>query len=170
MRRQAHEFLSEMQIDVDVRRRLDRFPLVIRQMVEIARGLHSGARVLILDEPTSALSPPETRRLFELIRQLKRNGVAVIFISHFLEDVLEICDRVTVLKDGRKVSTSKASDLTKPEVISRMLGRDAGATGADLDESVTLPTRSKLAPVLRVTGLSREGEFTDVSFEVAPGE
>lgn len=170
MRRQAHEFLNEMQIDVDVRRRLDRFPLVIRQMVEIARGLHSGARVLILDEPTSALSPPETRRLFELIRQLRRNGVAIIFISHFLEDVLEICDRVTVLKDGRKVSTSRASELTKPDVISRMLGRDAGATGADLDESITLPARSTAAAALRVAGLSREGEFTDVRFDVAPGE
>lgn len=119
MRRQAQDFLREMAIDVDVRRRLDRYPLVIRQMVEIARGLHSGAQVLILDEPTSALSPPETRRLFELIRQLKRNGVAIIFISHFLEDVLEICDRVTVLKDGRKVSTSRSDELTKTEVISR---------------------------------------------------
>lgn len=170
MRRQAQEFLREMQIDVDVRRRLDRFPLVIRQMVEIARGLHSGARVLILDEPTSALSPPETRRLFELIRQLKRNGVAIVFISHFLEDVLEICDRVTVLKDGRKVSTSPSSELTKAEVISRMLGRDAGTTGVDLDEAVTLPARSEAASVLRVAGLSRAGEFNDVSFEVAPGE
>ncbi|GDY06592.1 MAG: sugar ABC transporter ATP-binding protein [Planctomycetota bacterium] len=170
MRRQAQNFLSEMQIEVDVRRRLDRFPLVIRQMVEIARGLHSGARVLILDEPTSAFSPPETRRLFELIRQLKRNGVAVIFISHFLEDVLEICDRVTVLKDGRKVSTSLAADLTKAEVITRMLGRDAGATGAELDESVTLPARSTAVPALRVAGVSRKGEFNDVSFDVAPGE
>lgn len=170
MQRQAHEFLNEMQIDVDVRRRLDRFPLVIRQMVEIARGLHSGARVLILDEPTSALSPPETRRLFELIRQLRRDGVAMIFISHFLEDVLEICDRVTVLKDGRKVSTSPSSELTKAEVISRMLGRDAGATGADLDEAIDLPARSTAAPILRVSELSREGEFNDVSFEVAPGE
>lgn len=170
MRRQAQDYLREMAIDVDVRRRLDRYPLVIRQMVEIARGLHSGAQVLILDEPTSALSPPETRRLFELIRQLKRNGVAIIFISHFLEDVLAICDRVTVLKDGRKVSTSRSDELTKTEVISRMLGREAGATGAVLDEAVRLPVRSTMAPALRVESLSRAGEFRDVSFEVSPGE
>lgn len=170
MRRQAHEFLNEMQIDVDVRRRLDRFPLVIRQMVEIARGLHSGARVLILDEPTSALSPPETRRLFELIRQLKRNGVAIIFISHFLEDVLEICDRVTVLKDGRKVSTSLSSELTKADVISRMLGREDGIAKAERDEAITLPARSTAAPALIVSGLSRAGEFQDVQFDVSPGE
>lgn len=170
MQRQAQEFLSEMQIDVDVRRRLDRFPLVIRQMVEIARGLHSGARVLILDEPTSALSPPETRRLFELIRQLRRSGVAIIFISHFLEDVLEICDRVTVLKDGRKVSTSLSSELTKAEVISRMLGREDGIAKAERDEAITLPARSTAAPALKVSGLSRDGEFQDVHLEVSSGE
>ena len=170
MRRQAQDYLREMAIDVDVRRRLDRYPLVIRQMVEIARGLHSGAQVLILDEPTSALSPPETRRLFELIRQLKRNGVAIIFISHFLEDVLAICDRVTVLKDGRKVSTSRSDELTKTEVISRMLGREAGATGAVLDEAIRLPVRSSMPPAFRVESLSRAGEFRDVSFEVSPGE
>ena len=185
MRRQAHVFLQEMDIDLDVRRRLDRFPLVIRQMVEIARGLHSGARVLILDEPTSALSPPETRRLFELIRQLKRNGVSIIFISHFLEDVLEICDRVTVLKDGRKVSTSPSSELTKTEVISRMLGRtDVGhvfnvpAVGKDghvenvphVLETVTLPPRTSVTPALRVAGLTRDGNFQDIHLEVAAGE
>ena len=183
MRQQAQDYLREMAIDVDVRRRLDRFPLVIRQMVEIARGLHSGARVLILDEPTSALSPPETRRLFELIRQLKRNGVAIIFISHFLEDVLAICDRVTVLKDGRKVSTSRSDELTKTEVISRMLGRHVGQVSnlpghrdgqvenlPHDDAAVTLPVRSTTSPALRVIGLSRVSEFSDVTFDVAPGE
>ena len=172
MRQQAQDYLLEMAIDVDVRRRLDRFPLVIRQMVEIARGLHSGARVLILDEPTSALSPPETRRLFELIRQLKRNGVAIIFISHFLEDVLAICDRVTVLKDGCKVSTSRSDELTKTEVITRMLGRHAGHIGnvPHDDAAVILPTRPTTPPALRVTGLSRASEFSDVTFDVAPGE
>lgn len=175
MQRQARDFLREMEIDIDVRRRLDRFPLVIRQMVEIARGLHSGARVLILDEPTSALSPPETRRLFELIGRLKRTGVAVIFISHFLEDVLEICDRVTILKDGRLVETARAAELTKADVISRMLGRETSKSldmtvAAELDAPVELPPRSTVKPALRVTGLTRGGEFQDVSFDVATGE
>ena len=82
---QASRFLAEMDVHVDVRRRLDSYPLVIRQMVEIARGLHSGARVLILDEPTSSLSPPETRRLFTLLAQLKARGVAMVFtgVRHF---------------------------------------------------------------------------------------
>ena len=150
MRQQAREFLSEMQIDLDVRRRLDRFPLVVRQMVEIARGLHSGAQILILDEPTSALSPPETRRLFELIRRLKQNGVAIIFISHFLEDVLEICDRVTVLKDGRKVTTARSAELTKSDVISHMLGHDFDSElEPGLRETVTLPARTSAPALIR---------------------
>ena len=171
MRQQARDYLREMEIDIDVRRRLDRFPLVIRQMVEIARGLHSGARILILDEPTSALSPPETRRLFDLIRQMKRSGVAVIFISHFLEDVLEICDRVTILKDGRLVETSPSSDLTKAEVIGKMLGRAAGSEhDPEFDAVVTLPPRTSVAPAFRVESLTREGLFREISFEVSPGE
>jgi ribose transport system ATP-binding protein len=171
MRQQAQDYLREMEIDIDVRRRLDRFPLVIRQMVEIARGLHSGARILILDEPTSALSPPETRRLFDLIRQMKRSGVAVIFISHFLEDVLEICDRVTILKDGRLVETSLATKLTKVEVIGKMLGRAAGSEhDPEFDAAVALPSRTKVAPVLRVDSLTRNGLFQQINFEVSPGE
>src|SRR5690606_37760062 len=80
MVRRAEAYLAELNIAVDVRRRLDSYPLVIRQMVEIARGLHSGAKALILDEPTSALSPPETKRLFQLIRGLRQRGVAAVFI------------------------------------------------------------------------------------------
>lgn len=117
MHSQAGDFLREMSLDIDVRQRLDRFPLVVRQIVEIARGLHSGARVLILDEPTSSLSPPETRRLFGLLNQLRRRGLAMVFISHFIEDVLEICDRVTILKDGHHVRTAPAKQLEKHSVI-----------------------------------------------------
>lgn len=171
MQQQARDYLREMDIDIDVRRRLDRFPLVIRQMVEIARGLHSGARILILDEPTSALSPPETRRLFDLIRRMKRSGVAVIFISHFLEDVLEICDRVTILKDGRLVETSPSSELTKADVIGKMLGRTAGSEhDPEFDAVVALPSRTSVAPVFRVNSLTRKGQFQDINFEVSPGE
>ena len=112
MNRQATDSLAELDIHIDVRRRLGDYPLVIRQMVEIARGLSSGARVLILDEPTSALSPPESKRLFELIKHLQRRGVAMVFISHFLEDVLAICDRVTILRDGRQIETRLASRVT----------------------------------------------------------
>lgn len=170
MNTQARDRLREMQIDIDVRRRLDRYPLVVRQMVEIARGLNSGARVLILDEPTSALSPPETRRLLTLIRQLKSRGVAMVFISHFIEDVLEICDRVTILKDGRRLETSDAKDLDKHRIIHTMLGHGLSGQEVGYETGANLPPQSPQAPALTVEGLSLSGVFRNVSLAVSPGE
>jgi ribose transport system ATP-binding protein len=169
MYRQATDYLREMRIEVDVRRRLGECPLVLRQMVEIARGLHSGARLLILDEPTSALSPPETARLFTLMRELAERGVAMVFISHFIEDVLEICRRVTVLRDGRRVETGLAKEMDKSHVIHAMLGRGLFAEEAAYEESIQLPSRSTAPIRLRVEQVSGP-DFRDVSFEVAQGE
>lgn len=166
----SEKFLREMEITVDVRRRLDRYPLVIRQMVEIARGLHSGARILILDEPTSSLSPPETRRLFTLLKQLQGRGVAMVFISHFLEDVLEICDRVTILKDGRIVETARAADLDKHRVIHRMLGHALEGQEAGYEAPTTLPPKTGAPPCLVAEKLSLRGLFTDIDLSVSPGE
>ena len=170
MRRQAREQLRAMQIGIDVNRPLESFPLVIRQMVEIARGLHSHARILILDEPTSALSPPETRRLFTLLRRLKEQGVAVVFISHFIEDVLEICDRVTILKDGRRLETSESADLDKHYVIHTMLGHRLDETEIGYEAAAALPPRTEVPPVLRAEKLSCDGAFHNVSLDLSPGE
>ncbi len=170
MHDRAREYLRELAIEVDVARRLDRYPLVIRQMVEIARGVHSGARILILDEPTSALSPPETRRLFDLIRRLRGRGVAIVFISHFLEDVLEICDRVTILRDGRRVASSPAAGLDKHFVIRTMLGHGLEDLESGYERGTVLPPRIATPPVLAARGLSLAGAFDAVSLEVAPGE
>lgn len=170
MNRAAREQLAQLELDIDVTRRLDRFPLAIRQLVEIARGLHRGARALILDEPTSALSPPETRRLFGLIDRLRKRGVAVVFISHFIEDVLEICDRVTILLNGRRVETSPASAITKHYVIHTMLGHALAGEERGYETAVQLPPRAGGPPRLSVQSASRRGAFDDVSLEVAPGE
>ncbi|HVU89053.1 MAG TPA: sugar ABC transporter ATP-binding protein [Pirellulales bacterium] len=170
MRRQAAEQLAELEIDIDVDRRLARCPLVVRQMVEIARGLHSGARVLILDEPTSALSPPETRRLFALLARLRERGVALVFISHFIEDVLEICDRVTILRGGRVVETRPAGELDKHFVIQSMLGHRLDAREVGYEEGVVLPRRAAAPPRLVAEKLSLAGAFHDIDLAVAPGE
>ena len=169
MNRQATASLAELNIQIDVRRRLDDFPLVIRQMVEIARGLHSGARVLILDEPTSALSLPEARRLFELIKHLQTRGVAMVFISHFLEDVLAICDRVTILKDGRKLETRPASELDRATIIRQMVGDSSDATSEECVEA-TLPVAVGGSARIEVRGLGRAGYFEEISLDVKPGE
>lgn len=170
MNEKAREIIARMEIDVDVRRRLDRCPLVVRQMVEIARGLTSGARVLILDEPTSSLSPPETQRLFALLEQLKARGVAMVFISHFIEDVLKICDRVTVLKDGKRVETARAADLDKHRIIHAMLGRGLESEEAAYEHQVELPARTSVAPLLQARGLGLAGAFEQIDLAVSPGE
>jgi ribose transport system ATP-binding protein len=169
MNRAAQASLKELDIDLDVRRRLDAYPLVIRQMAEIARGLHSGARILIFDEPTSALSLPEARRLFELMRTLKSRGIAMVFISHFLEDVLAVCDRVTVLRDGRHVATHATKDVTRGQLIEQMVGGASKAAGQDAVEA-TLPEESKQPVRLRIDAFTRAGLFDDVSFKVRAGE
>ncbi len=166
----ARAYLDELRIDVDVSRRLDAYPLVVRQMVEIARGVHSGASALILDEPTSALSPPETRRLFGLIEMLRYRGVAIVFISHFLEDVMEICDRITVLRNGRRIETIQRPDFDKRAVIQSMLGYRLNPAAAAAERGATLPARTTAEPRLVARRLSRVGAFSDIDIEVAPGE
>ena len=105
--------LTDFDIDIDVDKQVKQLSLGNQQLIEIARVIHSGADIIILDEPTSALSVPESERLFELIRDLQAHGKSMIFISHFLEDVLAVADRVTVLKNSKKVATRPASQLNK---------------------------------------------------------
>lgn len=169
MRREALAALAELDIQIDVQRPLRDYPLVIRQMVEIARGLHSGARVLILDEPTSALSIPEARRLFQLVRVLKARGVSIVFISHFLEDVLAICDRVTILRDGRKLTTQPAASLSRRTIIEQMVGGSSDAAGQDALEAA-LPKEAAHPVRLRIDNYTRGATFADVSFKVRQGE
>lgn len=170
MRRQAAAYLAEMDINIDVRCRLDSYPLVVRQMVEIARGLHSGARILILDEPTSTLSPPETRRLFDLIGQMKSRGVAVVFISHFIEDVLEICNRVTILRDGRLVETVEAEAVEKHYVIHTMLGHALEGEEVGYEVAVQLPPPVGHPPIFVGDELTLAGRISNAYFKVAAGE
>ena len=113
MRRGAREHLQSLGIDIDPRTPMGALPLGMQQLVELSRVLFSGARIIILDEPTSALSPPEVERLFEVLRRLRGAAHSLIFISHFLDDVLAVCDRVTVFRNGRKVATEACSSVDK---------------------------------------------------------
>ncbi|MGO4835799.1 ATP-binding cassette domain-containing protein, partial [Rhizobiaceae sp. 2RAB30] len=123
MKREAKRQLASLGLDIDPATRMGSLPVGIQQLVELSRVLFSGAKVIILDEPTSALSPPEVARLFDVLRRLKEQGRTIVFISHFLDDVLEISDRVTVFRNGRKVITEETARLTKDAVISHMNGR-----------------------------------------------
>jgi ribose transport system ATP-binding protein len=170
MRREASEHLSSLGIDVDVTSRLGGLSLGGQQLVEIARVVFSGASIIVLDEPTSALSGPEAKRLFAAMAELKARGTSLVFISHFLEDVIAVSDRVTVLKNSRKVATLPNEGLTKHQLIQLMIGRDADALAESYEGGVTLPAPSSAPPMLEVRGLGMTGSFADVSFDVRPGE
>jgi ribose transport system ATP-binding protein len=170
MRREASDHLGALGIDVDVAVPAKSLSLGGQQLVEIARVVFSGASIIVLDEPTSALSAPEAKRLFRVMRELKGRGASLVFISHFLEDVLAISDRVTVLKNARKVATLENAGLTKHKLIQLMIGHDADALAESYEGGVTLPPPASAPAVLEVEGLTQTGEFSDVSFAARPGE
>ena len=170
MVRESREHLSRLGIDVDPRTPIGDLPIGLQQLIEIARVLSSGARIIILDEPTSALSPPEVERLFGMLRKLKADGKSIVFISHFLDDILSISDKVTIFRNGRKVLTEKVSGIDKRRVIENMIG-----TGhRELEESYTgeikLDTRFDAPVVMAADRLSFERAFRDVSIKVRSGE
>jgi ribose transport system ATP-binding protein len=170
MRRGAREHLQSLGIDIDPRTPMGALPLGMQQLVELSRVLFSGARIIILDEPTSALSPPEVERLFEVLRRLRGAAHSLIFISHFLDDVLAVCDRVTVFRNGRKVATEACSSVDKRWVIDRMIG----AGHEELEESYLADIALHSAPnapvVLEAEGLSSAGAYRNVSLQVRAGE
>ena len=125
MFRSAEELLGEMGIHIDVTKELNHYSTAVQQMVAIARAIFSNAKLVVMDEPTSSLDEGETAVLFEQMRKLKAKGMAIIFISHRLDEIFEICDTVTILKDGKLVDEEPVAGLTKLELVSKMIGRDA---------------------------------------------
>ena len=159
----ADEILGELDIRMDVRQPAEGLTLAAQQAVEIAKAISLDVRVLIMDEPTASLSVHEVRQLFALVRKLRDQGVSVLFIGHRLEEVFEISDRITVLRDGKWVSTAPTAELTTDDVIKDMVGRD-------MDEFFT-KTASESGDVrLSVKNLSKEGAFAGVNFDVRAGE
>jgi len=170
MAREAREHLKRLGIEVDPAQECGRLPLGLQQLVELGRVLFSGARIIILDEPTSALSPPEIERLFAVLRRLKAEGTSFIFISHFLDDVLEISDRVTVFRNSRRIATAAAGEVDKHWLIERMIGRGHQELEEVLEGEVSLQSPPAARPILEAQGLHRKGAFADVSLTVRAGE
>ena len=167
MAKDARQQIASLGLDVDPQTRMGSLPVGIQQLIELSRVLFSGARIIILDEPTSALSPPEVERLFKALRGLRAQGRSMIFISHFLEDVLEISDRVTIFRNGKRVATTKAANTTKAALITQMIGKGADELAAG--EATTLRGGSKPI-VLAATGISQGGVVKDLSMEARSGE
>src|SRR5260221_7893026 len=154
-------------------------PVGNQQLVEIARVIFSGADTIILDEPTSALSPPETRRLFDFIKALKSQGKTLVFIGRFLEDVLATPDRIPGLKNSRNVATLATKDTTKRQMVELMIGNspnlnalyeDSAHAVAKAHEQTGGDPRAAPDDVLSVSGVTKLGAFSDISFSVRRGE
>jgi ribose transport system ATP-binding protein len=173
-KRMAHEAavqLKNLGLEIDPTARLGDFSIGVQQLVELARVLFSGARIVILDEPTSALSPPEIARLFEVLRRLRDSGRSLVFISHFLDDILAISDEVSVFRNGLRVAAAKVGPgIDKGWIIARMIG----AGREELEESylgdVVLKSRAGGAAVLEAESLTLSPFYRDVSFKARAGE
>lgn len=163
MREKSTELLKELGQDVDTKTNVAKLGLGQKQMVEIAKAMCIKTKLLIMDEPTSSLTEKEVSELFRTVSELKKKGIAVIFVSHRLEEVMEICDRVTVMRDGKKISTLSTKDVNVDELIKMMVGRT-------LEQQYPKIHVEPGEEVLRVEGLTRKGVFKNVSFNVRKGE
>jgi ABC-type sugar transport system ATPase subunit len=168
MRAEARAALERLGMDsLDPDTRVNRLSVAEMQLVEIARAVRQRARVLVLDEPNSALSRRESERLFDVVRQLRAEGVTVIYVSHHLREVLDLADRVTIMRDGRTIETLANEDLSEQRLIRSMVGRDLGEVPP---WHVDPAARSESNPVvLSVTDLKAPG-VEGISFEVRAGE
>jgi monosaccharide-transporting ATPase len=170
MQRAAREMLAGYGIHVDVRRPLRQLGLGVQQMVAIARAVAERHRVVIMDEPTSSLEPREVERLMDVVRRLQADGVAVVYVSHRLEEVFELCDRVTVLRDGRRVHTGPITEISRLELVARMLGRGLAEVARARTQFGQHEVEAGAHPVLRATGLTRSHVLHDVDVEIRPGQ
>jgi rhamnose transport system ATP-binding protein len=163
MRAEAAAILGRLGVPLDPARIARGLSIADQQVVEIGKALSLDARVIVMDEPTAALSAAEVDRLFAVIRTLREAGAAVLFISHRLEEVFAICQRVTVMRDGRHVLTSEVAGLTADDLVRAMVGRQ-------MPQRAPGERGQPGEPVLAVERLTREGVFTDISFTVRAGE
>ena len=164
----ARTLLGRFGVVVDVRRPLMSYSTAVQQMVAIARALSFKARLVIMDEPTSSLDEREVAVLFGVIRQLKAEGVAVIFVSHKLDELYAVCDRVTVMRDGRTVLATPMRDVSKLDLVSAMLGRAQVAVGKETAFAATGPVDGPL--LVEVEGLRIGQRVRDARLAVRRGE
>ena len=171
MNEQASQAIKRLGIDVDVTKPLRNFPVAIQQMVAITRALEIlSAKVLILDEPTSSLDIHETNLLFEVMRKLKSEGIGIIFITHFLDQVYQIADRITVLRNGKLVGTFESASLPRVELVAKMLGRSMNDLDAmSKSKSEDKKEQDKL-PLVEAQGLGLAKSLDPVDLELNAGE
>ena len=171
MRRRARLALGRVQLDIDVSAPLSSYSLAVQQMVSIARAVDVRASVLVLDEPTSSLDQQEVAQLFRVMRQLKDEGIAIVFVSHFLEQVYAISDRMTVLRNGRLVGEYLTRELPEVDLVAKMIGKELATLEAIEDQD--RPSLSRLEaekPLVRADGRGRKGAIPPFDLSIHRGE
>ena len=168
MNRQAAALMKELDLDVDVTRNLEEYSLALQQMIAIARAVDMESKVLILDEPTSSLDDNEVEKLFTMMRNLKAKGVAIIFVTHFLEQVYAVCDGITVLRNGTLVGEYEIAELPRVKLVAAMMGKDFDDLAAIKPENTG--DKRKEPMVIDAKGLSHAGTIKPFDLEIHKGE
>ena len=169
--RQAKKALEQLNLGyLDTKRPLSTLSIALQQLIAISRALVTDVKVLILDEPTSSLDNAEVEQLFGVIRQLRDEGVAILFVSHFLDQIYEISDRLTVLRNGQYIGEYLIDDLSRAELISKMIGKEMAALEALESEATHTERDRSVEPVLAATDVSRRGGIQKTSVELFEGE
>lgn len=169
MNREAEALLAErLQVNLDVTKPLDSYSVAIQQLVAIARALSISAQLLILDEPTSSLDRDEVEKLFDVMRHLKAQGLAILFVTHFLDQVYEISDRITILRNGNFVGEYRTEELPRVDLVQQMIGKEL----ALLDDmpKQNIPCESRIHPYLQTSKLGRRGGIAPFDLSIAGGE
>lgn len=163
MRKKAEEALKNLGVSISPKEVMSNLSVGQQQMIEICKALMVDAKVIIMDEPTAALTQSETKVLFEVIQNLRKKGVSMVYISHRMEEIFELCDRISVLRDGTYVGTKNIPETNMNEIVKLMIGREIGERYPGRETKIG-------EEVLRVEGLTKQGVFQDVNFEVHAGE
>ena len=163
MRVKAQEIMDKMGVKIPVDAVMSDLSVGQQQMVEICKALMVDAKVIIMDEPTAALTQSETEGLFKVIESLRKKGVSIVYISHRMEEIFELCDRITILRDGTYIDTKYIKDITMDDVVQMMIGREIGERFPKRDVKIG-------DEVLKVEGLTKNKVFKDVNFSVRAGE
>jgi simple sugar transport system ATP-binding protein len=166
----AEAAMARLDQFIDVTRPLDSYSIAMQQMVAIARALDVKARVLILDEPTSSLDANEVQQLFAVIRRLANDGMGIIFVTHFMDQVYDLSTRITVLRNGKLVGSYPTKELPRLELIARMMGRDLAAVQAMQHEHAAAPTALKREPFLEARDVGRKGSIKPFDLDIRQGE
>jgi monosaccharide-transporting ATPase len=167
----ARKLLADLNLaHIDVTKSLEHYSVAIQQMVAIARAVDIESKILIFDEPTSSLDEQETEKLFQIMRQLKDKGVGIIFITHFLEQVYQVCDRITVLRNGELVGEYLIKDLPRVQLVAKMLGKDFDDLAAIKKEGIERRNRANEVPLITAKNIGHRGTIKPFNAEIFEGE